>query len=1169
MRLSNIKLSGFKSFVDPTTLTIPGNLVGIVGPNGCGKSNILDAVMWVMGESSAKHLRGDSLTDVIFNGSSVRKPVGQASVELCFDNTENKLGGQYASYNEISIKRQINRDSISTYFLNGSRCRRRDITAIFLGTGLGPRSYAIIEQGMISRLIEAKPEELRTFIEEAAGISKYRERRRETENRIKHTKENISRLSDIREELDNQLKHLQRQARAAKRYQGLKQEERKLNAELLTLNWRDLNKQAAQKEEEVRKQENTVEAGVAELRQIEAHIEVQREVLSSANTHFNQVQSGFYQVGSDISQLEQKIQHVQERMAAIELDLEKARQVTAETHRQQEQDHKELDTLVSKANSLEPELQGKRSQSDKAYELLNQAEQAMQSWQTEWDAYNASAAEFSQQEQIDQTRLEHLELGLEDINHRRGMLQVELSGLEQVALQGQIDETRLRLNEEIANQAKLNGQIESEQQALRLLRIRVREQGTRLDGARSSHQKSQGRLASLEALQQSALGEHQDEVKDWLEDANLINAPRLAQKIQVEPEWTQALETVMGAHLQYICVDKLASVLDSVGKVQGCLGIISDQPGEYPPAQQPRLRLLDKVNADISIQSLLGGIYLAEDLHEAMALHDELDENESVVTRDGVWIGSNWIYVNKGNNEQSGMLGREQEISEIHSGLQRSTQNLTELEQQLTDSHQAVEQSEQRLDEYQQQSRSQQTKIADYRSMLAAKETQIIQMQARSQQILDEIAMLDEEEEGDNKEVDVIRSRLSRIESDKGRIQSLRAELIELREQHKSSLDEARRRWQGTHEESHGIALQLEAISSKRASLEQAIKRNEIQSSHLQGRCNELNKELDENKAPLSEMQQLLENKLKEKVDAEKKLADARTNVQNIENKQRQHESERTHCEQKLQELRAELEQARMAMRECQVRLQTLEEQLAASDSKLEEILATLDEDADQATWSESLDAVTRKIQRLGPINLAAIDEFSQLSERKTYLDSQHEDLSAALSTLENAIKKLDRETRTRFKETFDDLNINLKEMFPKLFGGGHAYLEMVGDDLLNTGVAVMARPPGKRNSNIHLLSGGEKALTAVALVFAIFKLNPAPFCILDEVDAPLDDTNVGRFCELVSSMSEEVQFIFVTHNKITMEISHQLLGVTMQEAGVSRLVSVDMDEAVQMAAIA
>ena len=793
----------------------------------------------------------------------------------------------------------------------------------------------------------------------------------------------------------------------------------------------------------------------------------------------------------------------------------------------------------------------------------------MQGWQAEWDACNEAVSGFLRQEQIDQTQMEHLELGIEEINYRRGLLLSELAGQDLKALQGQITENQARLEEEMARQADLNVHVESEQKALRQLRDKSREQGDQLDEARSLHQKLQGRLSSLEALQQSAMGIHQEEVQNWLKAANLADAPRLAQKIQIEPEWTQALETVMGTCLHYICVDKLTAVFNGLQEVRGNLGIIAGRPEEYPPLQRSEPRLIDKVNADISIKSFLDGIFLADDLHAALVMHDELTENESVVTRDGIWIGSNWIYVNKGNNEQAGMLSREREIAAIQTDLQRTTLKLAELEKQLTDSHRFIEQSEQKLNDYQQQSQTQQTKIADFRSMLAANRTQVGQMQIRSQQILDELAMLDEQEESDHREMTAIQSRAGCAGTDRERMQSLRAELMELREQHRKSLDEARRCWQDTHEQSHGIALQLEAISSKRASLDQAIKRNEIQLSNLQNRCTELNNELNENKVPLHEVQQRLENKLKDRITAEKKLAEARSQIKDVENKLRQNETARTHCEQKLEELRTVLEQARIAVREYQVRLQAVAEQLTSSNHQLNEILSALDETADHGTWREQLEVITHKIQRLGPINLAAIDEYSQLFERKTYLDSQHEDLTTALSTLENAMRKIDRETRTRFKETFDDLNTNLKEMFPKLFGGGHAYLELIGDDLLQTGVAVMARPPGKRNSNIHLLSGGEKALTAVALVFAIFRLNPAPFCILDEVDAPLDDTNTGRFSELVSSMSEDVQFIFITHNKITMEIAHQLLGVTMQEPGVSRLVSVDMDEAVEMAATA
>ena len=419
MRLTKIKLAGFKSFVDPTTLIVPGNLVGIVGPNGCGKSNIIDAVMWVLGESSAKHLRGDSMTDVIFNGSSSRQPVGMAAVELCFDNSSGKIGGQFANYNEISIKRQINREGISSYFLNGTRCRRKDIQGLFLGTGLGPRSYAMIEQGIITRLIEAKPEELRTFIEEAAGISKFRERRRETENRMRHTSENLERLNDIREELHNQLNHLNRQARAAERYQVLKQEERQLKTEILALNWRELNGEFGLRQEKVRHEENLVEEGNAGLRRIEAEIEKLRDDLSLANESMGKAQSGYYQVGSEISQMEQKILHIRERVQALQDDVGGVADSIQATTAQYENDKQKLHALMENAETLEPRLQGTRSDSNKAYDSLNQAEQAMQGWQSEWDACNGTLADFNRQLEVDTALLEHLEAGIEEMHTRR------------------------------------------------------------------------------------------------------------------------------------------------------------------------------------------------------------------------------------------------------------------------------------------------------------------------------------------------------------------------------------------------------------------------------------------------------------------------------------------------------------------------------------------------------------------------------------------------------------------------------------------------------------------------------------------------------------------------------------------------------------------------------
>jgi chromosome segregation protein len=1167
MRLRKIKLSGFKSFVEPTTLIVPGNLVGVVGPNGAGKSNIIDAVTWVMGESSAKHLRGDSLVDVIFNGSNTRQPVGQAMVELVFDNSEGKAAGQYAAYNEIAIKRQINREGISTYTLNGTRCRRKDIQGLFLGTGLGPRSYSIIEQGMISRLIDAKPDDLRTFIEEAAGISKYRERRRETENRIRHTKENLDRLNDIREELEKQLNHLQRQARAAERFQVLKKEERQRQAELLALNWRDLKRDAGQREDRVRTHENRLQEGIAGLRRIEADIEKHRDDLTAANEDFNQVQSDYYQVGGDISQLEQKLQHANERITAIEADLEKTRAAVTDCEQQQHRDQEQLQRLGDQVTQLEPRLQGSRSESTRAYDALNQAEQAMQGWQSEWDASQEASAGFDRQIEVDNTRLLHLEAGLEEIRHRREILGRELEETEQLELGGQLqelDSTLQQYNSQVQNhRARLEGELDS----VRNSRNRVHQLNEQLAGLRADQQRLAGRIASLESLQQDALGDDGESVHQWLTAIGQPQAPRLVEHIQIDGEWTHALETVLAAHLQSFYIERLDDVITALDSLQhGHVGLISARPPAAAAKARSWTRLLDKISTDLALEGLLHGIYLAADLREAMTLYPRLEAGESVVTRDGIWLSPGQVRVNRPEAEQDGILSREQAMQSLRTQETELGNRIRHCEEELEDAHRELEQAEESQHRVQQELSGRQETLADTQSRHSELKTRREQAQKRAGQIREELEELEAHEQEDEQERTAISQRLERTRADHEALLSERSQLAEKREQHRRLLDQARSRWQETHEQSHEIALQLESLSSQRASLEQAIKRNDIQLNHHRSRLQELEAGLQQARSPLPEWRENLENSLAVRIETEKKLNLAREQVQSVDHALRQREQERLAAEQAVTDLRSEVEQARFDAQELSVRLQTVEEQLQADGHKAEALLEDLDQDASQEDWKERIAGIDRKIQRLGPINLAAIDEFSQLNERKTYLDSQNEDLTNALTTLENAIRKIDKETRTRFRETFDQLNVNLKETFPVLFGGGHAYLEMTGDDLLETGVAIMARPPGKKNSTIHLLSGGEKALTAIALVFSIFKLNPAPFCILDEVDAPLDDTNTERFSGLLAEMSSDVQFLIITHNKITMEIAQQLLGVTMQEPGVSRLVSVDMDEAVKMA---
>jgi chromosome segregation protein len=1166
MRLRKIKLSGFKSFVDPTTLIVPGNLVGIVGPNGCGKSNIIDAVTWVMGESSAKHLRGESLTDVIFNGSSARQPVGQAMVELVFDNSEGRVGGQYASYSELAIKRQINREGVSSYFLNGTRCRRKDIHGIFLGTGLGPRGYSIIEQGMISRLIEAKPDELRVFIEEAAGISKYREKRRETENRMRHTKENLDRLQDIREELGKQLNHLQRQAKAAERYQLLKNEERQLKAELLALNYRDLKAEVAQRDEKARTQETRVEECIALLRRIEAEIEKKREELVSSNEAFNQVQSGYYQIGADISQLEQKIEYSKERITALEADIIKVQQLIKTTEEQHRLDQQKLIELDARVKELEPKLNDYRSDSNKAYDTLNQAEQAMQKWQDEWDAFKETEAGFRQQIEVGNSRLTYLGENLEQTVYRRQLLRDELESAEMEGMDRQIVDLEAtvssRVEQVTANRSMLDEKIAN----VRHYRDQVHTLTEKIAGMRTQQQKLEGTLAALIPLQQGDTSLNQAGINSWLTTLGEQDSPRLLEKLNIEPAWAQALESVLDQNLQSVIVNNFDAALAALANWgQGNISLITAAAAPAGANVRHLPRLIDKVVSGTSIDKLLARVYLAETIAEAMQIYPQLDQNESVVTRSGIWIGPGWIRVHQTKSEDSILL-REQKIQALKAENAEVLSVIADLQQQLAQARSDLESAEQQQQDLQTglgQAQNQQTLA---QAQLAEIKVRREQLARRIEQITEELEKLESREDASRQESDNLRQMLERTRTDQENLASQKTTLIELREKHAGLLEQARTNWQSTHEHSHEIALQLESLSSQKASLEQAIRRNEIQLGNMTANLADLQKALELVHEPMADLQKKLEEALQVRIETEKQLSKARETVQTIDMQIREKEQERIGAEQAVDENRVVLEKLKLDSQEVKVRLQTVNELLQEGEHQPDQILETIDAAANKQEWQERIASTEQKIQRLGPINLAAIDEYTQLGERKEYLDRQNNDLTEALATLESAIKKIDKETRTRFQETFDRLNANLKEMFPIMFGGGMAYLEMTGNDLLETGVTIVARPPGKKNSSIHLLSGGEKALTAVALVFSIFKLNPAPFCILDEVDAPLDDTNAGRFSSLLAQMSADVQFLFITHNKITMEIANQLLGVTMHEPGVSRLVTVDIEEAVKMA---
>ena len=1161
MRLKSIRLAGFKSFVDPTTASFPSNMTAVVGPNGCGKSNIIDAVRWVLGESSAKNLRGESMTDVIFNGSNTRKPVSQASIELVFDNSDGTLQGEYASYAEISIRRRVTREAQSTYYLNGVKCRRRDITDIFLGTGLGPRSYAIIEQGTISRLVEARPDDLRIFIEEAAGISKYKERRRETENRIRRTQENLERLEDLREELGRQIERLQRQATAAAKYQEYKTEEHTLKAQLIALHWQQLNAQSGEHAAVVAELETALQACIAEQRQADAKIELLRDGHHDLSDAFNRVQGRFYAVGADIARHEQSIQHAQQRLRQLHDDLQEAERARLDTESHLASDRQLLVSLTEELAMLNEQQAETELNAECSAAAFMQAEEAMQDWQERWNTLTADSAQPRSEAQVQRTRIDQLEQNSQRLSTRQQRLQDEQQGLQDDPLAESLDEMHERVEEGQAQLDELSatGQLQAAQ--LYDTQEQLTAKNQQQQHVQGQLQRLQGRISALEALQQAALNPEQG-VQEWLDSQQLQQQPRLLEGLRVETGWELAVETVLAADLQAVQIDSWVD-LDLSGLHNGHLRLVSDSAA----VTAVKNSLLNKVSASsLDVSPWLAAVYAVDTLDEALQLRPQLNTGESVVSKDGYWLAAHFLTVQRGDEYNSGVLARAQELEELLLTVAELDEQQQALADQLHDLHNNRQTVQEQSEQLRRDEQGAHRALSELKSQLSAKLARVEQLQLRRTAITTELADVTEQQQIEAEQIAearlLLQDALDNMATAEQSQQQLHAEQGQLR----SQFEQLRQQAQQDKNTQHQLALRISTLSTQQRSTEQALQRLEQQFAQANQRREQLNLNLAEGESPIDELRAQLEELLQTRLATDDELRAARTALENADTQMREADKQRSQAEQRAQGVREQLEQQRLTLQTLNVQKDTLTQQLHALELDVHQVLEQLSSDAEPSVWEQQLSAVATRIERLGAINLAAIEEYRQQSERKTYLDAQNDDLVEALDTLENVIRKIDRETRNRFKETFDQINAGLQVLFPKVFGGGHASLEMTGDDLLSTGVAIMARPPGKKNSTIHLLSGGEKALTALALVFAIFQLNPAPFCMLDEVDAPLDDANVVRYSRLVKEMSEKVQFIYITHNKIAMELADQLLGVTMHEPGCSRLVAVNVEEAAALA---
>ncbi|MBI4936894.1 MAG: chromosome segregation protein SMC [Nitrosomonadales bacterium] len=1166
MRLSHIKLSGFKSFVDPTHIALPGQIVGIVGPNGCGKSNVIDALRWVLGESRASALRGESMQDVIFNGSARRKAVGRASVELVFDNSLGKAAGQWSSYAEISIKRVLHRDGDSTYHINNQHVRRKDITDIFLGTGLGPRAYAIIEQGMISRIIEAKPEELRVFLEEAAGVSKYRERRRETELRLGDTRDNLLRVSDICSELEKQLTHLAEQAEVAKRYRELEGQRDTAQQLLWLVNRQDAESRRARCVQAAEKTQNELEAETARLRAAESQLESVRSQHYRLSDALHARQGDLYATNAEIARLEQHIEHLNGQRARLTQQL-------ANGELQMGQQRGQLQGMQSllahwQQQQQEAGLKVELCENHAGTEALHlpQAEAAARAAQERHNAVQREQLVLQQQLQLADTQREHIQRNLQQLDGRRSRLLLEQDNLPQpnteALVQAQQQAAELEA-ERIAQQqqlAQLQEQLPGADAARHSQRVAAQELERQLAQV-------EAKLAALKQLQQRI--DNDENLKQWLAKHQLDKLPRLWQSIGIETGWEDALEAVLRERLNAIALQGLNEAAAwSDEPPPGKLAVFAADGARTPALQGAELAPLsgfvtcrDERAAPV-VADWLAGVYAAPTLAQALGLRERLPAGAWLVTPQGHLVGAHSVLFHAPDSQVHGVLARQREIERLE---QEARQQAAALEQgkllagQADETYHAIEGRIAPLrtagSELQQRQHSLQMQIL---KLTQAGE----RSRERASQIAHELQELADQSAGELRQKQEIAERMEALREN---MAAQQAEAEQARHQaavQESRLREQRERSQKAQHELQEARYFAKTCADKITDLDRNLKQIGLTLAQLeqtQAVCRDELAHLDD-----SASKQQLQEALQQRQAREQTLAEARNALEHETLGLNRLEQERLSCEQKLHPLREKAGELALKEQEARLHFEQWAEQLRGIDEA--PLLLLLENGkAKPGALQNELNRLNDEIAALGAVNLAALEELNAAQERKAYLDAQAKDLNEAIETLENAIRRIDKESRDLLMATYDEVNRHLSEMFPVLFGGGEARLVLTGEEILDSGVHMMAQPPGKKNTSIHLLSGGEKALTAIALVFSLFQLNPAPFCLLDEVDAPLDDTNTERLCKLVQKMSQHTQFVFISHNKITMELAQQLVGVTMQEQGVSHVVAVDIEEALRL----
>lgn len=1161
MRLTSIKLSGFKSFVDPTTLLLPSNFTVVVGPNGCGKSNIIDAVRWVMGESSAGRLRGEALSDVIFSGSASRKPVSQASVELVFDNSDRLISGQYAGFDEISVKRRVARDGSSDYFLNGSRCRKRDITDLFLGTGLGPRSYAIIEQGMISQVIDAKPEALRAYLEEAAGISLYKERRRETQGRISQTRENLERLADLRGEIGRQLEHLRVQAEQASQYQQWQGQRQQLQGQVLALQYRQAEQQRQQLADQLLRRQAEVDAAVLQIQALDAAQSGPLQQLQAAQQALEQAQAAVYAQQAEHTRLQQMLVHAQSLLQRQQVEQAQADTGLGQLQGQLERDRSDNEQQQAQLAALAPQLQQAARQLEQAQQALAQAQARRSAWQQQWEQatrqrHDASTAVTRERTRQEFMARQHQQL-LQRIAEQDEQLQALQAGEDPQGL-AQAEQTLHDCAQQL-EQAQAQAALGSTQRLEAEAAQQRADQA--LQAARGQQQLLAAQQVALQTLQAAALGADDAAQRDWLQVQGLADVPRLASVLKVQAGYQDAVEAVLGPWLQALVVPaRQRRQLQAQWNGQGVCRLVDDLPDDHAPALP--------VAAD-SLASKVQGPPLARWLLGAVGLPGAAAPGDGWQLDEAGWLHGAFASVGGCPPCDSGVLAREQQLALLQSRLEHAAAALQAAEGDDAQARAAVDgarRNEQQalagLDQARQQQAGAHARVTVLRAQREDQQRALARALAQQQALTEQQRQL-------AAELQAIETTLAQAQQALAQAQQASDALASQRQALEDDCELAQAQLADSRERQQALVLARETGQARQAALGQALQRGLAQQQALQQRLLQLDAAHTRQAEDQHRLQQAVAAAQQQLADAGQALVQAQQHQQQAKQAAEQATEHRQQRQQWLEEQREQLVQLRLQLQAAELNLGHVHTQAEQAQLDLPAAVSALEPSSDVVALNRQLRQIDARLAAMGAVNLAAIEEFEQANQRHAWLEEQQGDLSAALETLEAAMAKIDRETRARFKQTFDKVNAGLQDLYPRLFGGGQAWLELTEGDLLDAGVLLMARPPGKKVSTLSLLSGGEKAMTAVALVFAIFQLNPAPFCLLDEVDAPLDEANVGRLAQMLQQMSQSVQFLSVSHNKATMEAAEQLCGVTMREPGVSRLVSVDLQQAAQLAGAA